>query len=111
MDWIVDQNGELANILAVDMQDLDSTRHAYETLAQDYARQRDMVVTVVLACTIILKLSGLWWMSIFVFFIGVVIIAVMKARMHAAERRISQIDREIRQKSLEILSNRARGQD
>jgi len=105
MDWIADQNSELTKILAGDMQDLDSTRNEYETQAQDFSRQHDMVVTVVLACAIILKLSGVLWMSIFVLLIGVVIILIFRARRLAAERRISQIDREIRQKSLEILSN------
>jgi diacylglycerol kinase len=111
MDWIADQNNELARILAVDMQDLDSIRHAYETQAQDFSRQHDMAVTVMLACAIILKLSGVLWMSVLVILTGVAIIAVLRTRKLAAERRISQIDREIRQKSLEFLSNSARGQD
>src|SRR5574341_1086357 len=34
MDGIADQNSELAKILAVDMQDLDSTRSEYETQAK-----------------------------------------------------------------------------
>jgi Kef-type K+ transport system membrane component KefB len=111
MDWIADQNSELAKILAVDMQDLDSTRHEYETQAQDFSHQHDMVVTVMLACAIILNLSGAWWVSAFVFLIGAVIIAILRAKRLAAEKCISQIDREIRQKSLEILSSGARGQD
>jgi Mg2+/citrate symporter len=106
MDWMADQNSDLTKILAVDMQDLDSTRSEYESHAQEFARQHDMVVTVVLACAVILKLSGVWWMSVFVFLIGAAIITVLRARKLAAEKRISQIDREIRQKSLEILSNR-----
>ncbi len=105
MDWMADQNSELAKILAVDMQDLDSTRCEYETQAKAFSRQHDIVVTVVLACSIVLILSGVWWMSVFVFLIGIVVISVLKARKLAAERQISQIDSEIRQISLEILSN------
>ena len=104
MDWIADQNSEFAKIPAMDMQDLDAARHAYETQAKVLSRQNDMVVTVVLACAIILKLSGVLWMSLFVFLIGAVVIAILRARMLAAEKQITLIDREIRQKSLEILS-------
>ena len=111
MDWIAEQNSELARIPAMDIQDLDSTRSEYESQAQALSHQNDMVVTVMLACAIILKLSGVLWMSLLVFLIGVVIIAILRARMLAAERRIAQIDRAIRQKSLEILVSHARGQD
>jgi Flp pilus assembly protein TadB len=104
MDLNVGQNSEVIKSLAVDMQDLDSTRHEYETQAQAFSRRHDIVVTVVLACSIVLIASGVWWMSIFVVLIGVVIITVFKTRKLAAERHISQIDGEIRQKSLEILS-------
>jgi Kef-type K+ transport system membrane component KefB len=111
MDWIADQNSELAKIPAMDMQDLDLIRHEYETQVQDFLHQNDMVVTVMLACAIILNLSGVGWMSAFVFLIGAVIIAILRARRLAVERHIAQIDREIRQKSLEILVGHARGQD
>jgi len=104
MDLIADQDSELIKILAGDMQDLDSTRHEYETQAQAFMSQHDMVVTVVLACLVILILSGVWWMSVLVILIGVVIISILMTKKLAAERQISQIDREIRQKSLEILS-------
>src|SRR5574341_108930 len=111
MDGIADQNSELAKILAMDMQDLDSTRSEYETQAKVFSRQHDIVVTVVLACSIVLILSGFWWVSVFVFLIGIVVISILKARKLAAERQISQIDSEIRQISLEILGSHARGQD
>ena len=98
------QNNDLIKIIAGDMQDLDTSRHNYEARAQAFTRGHNIVVTVVLACSIILIVSGLWWMSIFVFWTGILVIYILRMKNLAAVRQISRIDGEIRKKSLYILS-------
>ena len=99
------KNNDLNKILAGDMQDLDAIRHNYETQAQVFLRGHNTVLAVVCAFSIILILSGSWWLSILTFLSGALLIYILKMKQLAAERQISSINSEIRQKSLEVLSN------
>ena len=96
---------ELNKILAGDMQGLVAIRYNYEVQAQAFTRGHNTVVALVCVCCIILILSSFWWLSLFTFLAGALLIYILRLKLHAAEAHVSSIDRQIRQKSLEVLGN------
>ena len=99
------KKSDLNKILAGDIQDLDAIRHNYESQAEAFSNRHNAVVSVVCVCSMVLILSSYYWLSIFVLFAGILLIFMLKMKQLATDRQIASIDREIRQKSLQVLSN------
>lgn len=87
------------------MQDLVAIRHDYETQAQAFLRGHNTVVALVCVCCMVLILSRFYWLSLFTFLTGALIIYILKMKQLAAQRQIASIDCQIRQKSLQVLGS------